>query len=149
MLTASACIGVLNFFFRLLYAIAYNCVHNCEDQPSFDFISAVHMINFIYITCIISLCDKSELSNLTLPWQPCFELRNYKYLCFIDFDFLLIDFSCSEKARGLGKMDKSKIADLTDHLLVSEPAHPFSHLIDPERQEQCLVCFFFFVRVTC
>ena len=34
----------------LLYAIAYNCVHNCEDQPSFDFISAVHMINFIYIT---------------------------------------------------------------------------------------------------
>ena len=38
-------------FFRLLYAIAYNCVHNCEDQPSFDFIAAVHMINFIYITC--------------------------------------------------------------------------------------------------
>ena len=24
-------------FFRLLYAIAYNCVHNCEDQSSFDF----------------------------------------------------------------------------------------------------------------
>ena len=43
-----------NFFFRLLYAIAYNCVQNCEDQPSFDFIfSAVHMINFIYITCSI------------------------------------------------------------------------------------------------
>ena len=23
-------------FFRLLYAIANNCVHNCEDQPSFE-----------------------------------------------------------------------------------------------------------------
>ena len=40
-------------FFRLLYAIAFNCVHNCEDQPSLDFISAVHMINFIYITYIL------------------------------------------------------------------------------------------------
>ena len=38
-------------FFRLLYAIAFNCVHNCEDQPSLDFISAVDMINFIYIAC--------------------------------------------------------------------------------------------------
>ena len=33
---------------------AYDCVHNCEDQPSFDFISAVHMINFINITCKIN-----------------------------------------------------------------------------------------------
>ena len=24
-------------FFRLLYAIAYNCIHNCEDQPSFGY----------------------------------------------------------------------------------------------------------------
>ena len=30
-----AIVEVLNFF-RLLYAIRYNCVHNCEDQPSFD-----------------------------------------------------------------------------------------------------------------
>lgn len=34
-------IEVLNFF-RFLYAIAFNCVHNSEDQSSFDFISAVH-----------------------------------------------------------------------------------------------------------
>ena len=27
---------------------------NCKDQPSFDFISAVHMIIFIYITCSIT-----------------------------------------------------------------------------------------------
>ena len=42
-------IEVLNFF-RLLYAIAFDCIHNCEDQSSFDFISAVHMTHFIYIT---------------------------------------------------------------------------------------------------
>ena len=42
-------VEVLNFL-QASYAIAYNCVHNCEDQPSFEFISAVHMINFIYIT---------------------------------------------------------------------------------------------------
>ena len=42
-------VEVLNFF-RFLYAIAYNCVRNCDDQSSFDFIFAVHMIHFIYIT---------------------------------------------------------------------------------------------------
>ena len=31
-------------FFRLLYAIAYNCVHTCEDQPSFDLICLYHIV---------------------------------------------------------------------------------------------------------
>ena len=31
---------------NLLYAIAYNCVHNCKDQSSFDFITAVHNDSF-------------------------------------------------------------------------------------------------------
>ena len=29
---------------HMIISIAFNCVHNCEDQPSLDFISAVHMI---------------------------------------------------------------------------------------------------------
>ena len=40
------------FFFRLLYAIALNCVHNCEDHPSLDFITAVH----IWFISYTSLC---------------------------------------------------------------------------------------------
>ena len=36
-----------------------NVIRSINDQPSFDFISAVHiiMINFIYITCTISFND--------------------------------------------------------------------------------------------
>ena len=30
-------------FFRLLYTITYDCIHNCEDQSSLDFISTVHI----------------------------------------------------------------------------------------------------------
>ena len=59
--------GLQRIFFRLLYAIAFNCVHNCEDQPSLDFISAVHMINFIYITYIINSVDKTKLLYTTPP----------------------------------------------------------------------------------
>ena len=48
---------------------AYNCVHNCEDQPSFDFISAVHMINFIYITFNINHTkQKTAAKTYQLVW---------------------------------------------------------------------------------
>ena len=40
--TGSNPVEVLNFFQASLRN-CINCVHNCEDQPSFDFISAVHI----------------------------------------------------------------------------------------------------------
>ena len=40
--TGSNPVEVLNFFQASLRD-CINCVHNCEDQPSFDFISAVHI----------------------------------------------------------------------------------------------------------
>ena len=66
-------VEVLNVF-QASYAIDYNCVHNCEDQPSFDFISAVHMINFIYITFnftntrLVCMLNTSDTLGETVHW---------------------------------------------------------------------------------
>ena len=52
-------------FFRLLYATASNCVHNCEDHPSLDFNTAVH-IWFISYTSFWKFSIKHLFDNFKI-----------------------------------------------------------------------------------
>ena len=56
-------------FFRLLCAIAYNCIHNCEDQPSFDLIMTIKPTTWFSIgrtqsECSVSWCIARTLKQL-------------------------------------------------------------------------------------
>ena len=58
---------VRNFFFRLLTQLyKFNCVHNCEDHSSFDFISAVLIYDLFHIHLPkhdIFTCENNMLSS--------------------------------------------------------------------------------------
>ena len=64
--TGSNPVEVLNFFQASLRN-CINCVHNCEDQPSFDFISAVH-IWFISYTSFTEV-NKYLNAKIALVWN--------------------------------------------------------------------------------
>ena len=68
----------IKYFFRLLYAIASNCVHNCEDHSSFDFISAVHIYDLFHMhhSYMIILASKPQLQELQ-NFDICIEGRGY------------------------------------------------------------------------
>ena len=59
--TGSSPVGVLNFF-QASSRNCKNCDHNCEDHPSFDFISAVH-IWFISYASFTHHCYREHLSR--------------------------------------------------------------------------------------
>ena len=77
--------------------IKYNCVHNCKDQPSFDFISAVHMIHFIYITLITITVAKDYANVSDLCTLDRVGMLRHRTQLVLKSNLLVFCWSCKEK----------------------------------------------------